>query len=155
MISPDAAYPFGRTLVEFQEGQRFRHQPGKTILESDNNLFSLLTMNHHPVHLDHVYAEQAQHGRVLVVGTLVFALVVGLTVRDISGRAVANLGYDKVRHHAPVHVGDTLHAESTVLSARPSRSRSDRGIVKVKTEAFNQDHVVVLSFERDVLVPVR
>src|SRR5262249_31081038 len=85
------AFPFGRYLDEFLEGDVYRHWPGKTITESDNNLFSLLTMNHHPLHLDARFAAESQHGQRLVVGTLVFSLVVGLTVRDISGRAIANL----------------------------------------------------------------
>ncbi len=151
--SENRALPFGRYFEDFKIGDCYRHWPGKTITESDNNLFSLLTMNHHPVHLDTVYAAEVHHGRVLVVGTLVFSLVVGLTVRDISGRAIANLGYDEVKHLTPVFIGDTLYAESKVLNIKPSKSKPDRGMVSVETTAFNQDHTPVLSFKRTVLVP--
>jgi acyl dehydratase len=143
---------FGRYLQDFEEGTVIKHWPGKTITESDNNLFSLITMNHHPVHLDQNYAKAAQHGKVLVVGTLVFSLVVGLTVRDISGKAIANLNYSEILHHGPVHIGDTLYAETEVLSVHESKSKNDRGIVKVTTKAYNQDKDLVLSFSREVLV---
>lgn len=149
------AYPFGRCLEDFRVGDVYRHVPGKTITESDNNLFCLLTMNHHPVHLDAAYACEAQHGRILVVGTLVFSLVVGMTVRDVSGKAIANLAYHDVEHAAPVFIGDTIRAETKVLEVRPSRTRADRGIVKVETTARNQEAVVVLRFTRSVLVPRR
>ena len=144
---------FGRFLEDFREGMIIRHWPGKTITESDNNLFSLLTMNHHPVHLDQHYAQGATHGQVLVVGTLVFSLAVGLTVRDISGRAIANLNYSEILHLGPVFIGDTIYAESEVLSVRASRSKPDRGVVKVKTSVTNQKGAKVLSFMREVLIP--
>ncbi|MCU4162537.1 MaoC family dehydratase [Marinilabiliaceae bacterium A049] len=132
-----------------------KHWPGKTITESDNNLFSLLTMNHHPVHIDQYYASNEQHGKVLVVGTLVFSLTVGLTVRDISGKAIANLNYSEVLHKGPVHIGDTLYAETEVLDVRPSKSKQDRGVVKVTTKTFNQNEELVLLFTREVLVKRR
>jgi acyl dehydratase len=143
---------FGRYLEDFKPDTVIKHWPGKTITESDNNLFSLITMNHHPVHIDKNYASKAQHGKILVVGTLVFSLVVGLTVRDISGKAIANLNYSEVLHHGPVHVDDTLYAETTILEVRESKSKNDRGIVKVITKAFNQNNELVISFKRDVLV---
>ncbi|MCU4156687.1 MaoC family dehydratase [Carboxylicivirga sp. A043] len=146
---------FGRYLEDFKQDTIIKHWPGKTITESDNNLFSLLTMNHHPVHLDQYYAGQQQHGQVLVVGTLVFSLVVGLTVRDISGKAIANLNYSEINHHGPVHIGDTLYAETEILSVRESKSKTDRGIVKVTTKAYNQKEEMVLSFSREVLVKKR
>ncbi len=149
------AHEFGRFFEEFTVGDLYKHQPGKTILESDNNLFCLLTMNHHPVHLDAEYAKSAQHGKVLVVGTFVFSLVVGLTVNDVSGRAIANLEYQEIRHLLPVYIGDTIHAETTVLAVVPSKSKSDRGKVKVSTVAINQNGDAVLSFTRVVLVPKR
>jgi acyl dehydratase len=149
------AIPFGRFFEEFAIGDVYDHVPGKTITESDNNLFCLLTMNHHPVHLDWQYAGQAQHGKVLVVGTLVFSVVVGLTVRDISGRAIANLGYERIEHLAPVHLGDTLHARTAVLEKRVSETKPDRGIVRVETVAINQVGAEVLRFRRTVLVPRR
>jgi acyl dehydratase len=144
---------FGRYFEEFAVGAVFAHSPGKTVTESDNNLFCLLTRNAHPLHSDVEYAKGTQHGRNVVVGTYVFSLVVGMSVADISGKAIANLGYEEVRHDQPVFVGDTLHARTTVLETRPSRSKSDRGIVRVRTEAFNQNGERVLQFTRSVLVP--
>lgn len=151
----ETAVPFGRYLEDFSPGAVYAHSVRKTITESDNNLFCLLTMNHHPVHLDWSYAGDMQHGKVLVVGTLVFSIVVGLTVADISGKAIANLCYETINHDGPVFIGDTLHAETKVLSLRPSGSKPDRGIVHVDTRAFNQDNEQVLSFRRKVLVPKR
>jgi acyl dehydratase len=147
------AIPFGRHLEDFSIGAVYHHSLRKTITESDNNLFCLLTMNHHPVHLDQVYADHAQHGRVLVVGTLIFSVVVGITVADISGKAIANLEYEQVKHNGPVHIGDTLHAETEVLDIIESRSRPDRGVVYVETRAFNQKNDRVLTFRRKVLIP--
>lgn len=149
------AIPFGRHFEDFAEGAVYKHSVRKTITESDNNLFSLLTMNHHPVHLDQDYASKAQHGQVLVVGTLVFSVVVGLTVADISGCAIANLAYEGVNHDGPVHIGDTLRAETEVLELRESKSRNDRGIVYVETRAYNQQGEKVLTFRRRVLIPKR
>lgn len=151
-MNPTPAIPFGRYLEEFAEGALYKHSVRKTITESDNNLFCLLTMNHHPVHLDQDYAVKAQHGKVLVVGTLVFSLVVGLTVADVSGHAIANLEYESVLHNAPVHIGDTLHAQTEVLEVSESTSRKDRGVVYVETTAFNQKDELVLTFRRRVLV---
>ena len=144
---------FGRFFEDFEIGKIYRHFPGKTVTESDNNLFCLLTMNHHPVHLDAEYAKNHQHGRILVVGTYVFSLVVGLTVRDISGKAIANLDYEKVTHDGPVFLGDTIHAETEILGKRESRSKPDRGIVYVETRAYNQDGRKVLTLRRHILIP--
>ena len=103
---------FGSFFDEYQIGDTYRHWPGKTITESDNNLFTLLVMNHNPLHIDKEYAKNSQHGKILVVGTLVFSLVAGMSVSDISGKAIANLDYESILHHAPVFIGDTIHAES-------------------------------------------
>ncbi len=149
------ALKFGRYYEEFLINDIYEHWPGKTITESDNNLFSLLTMNHHPVHLDINYAESKQHGKVLVVGTLVFSLVVGMTVRDVSGNAIANLEYEKVLHLAPVHIGDTIYAKTEVLDKNISKTKLDRGIVYVETIAYNQNNIKVLSFRRKVLIPFK
>ena len=146
---------FGRYYDDFVVGQTLHHYPGRTIAESDNLLFCMLTMNHHPVHIDADYAARTQHQRRLVVGTLVFSLVVGMTVPDISGHAIANLEYSEVIHHAPVFHGDTIHACTRILKKRESRSKLDRGVVWVETEAFNQRDERVLSFKRAVLVPMR
>ena len=105
----------GNYLEEFETGKIIKHQLSKTIFESDNNLFSLLTMNHHPLHTNRDFAEKSQHGQILVVGTLVFSIVVGMTVPDISGKAIANLEYEKVEHLAPVFINDTIYAESEIL----------------------------------------
>ena len=146
---------FANFYEDFKINQVFYHWPGKTITESDNNLFSLLTMNHHPIHLDVEFAKHHLHGQIVVVGTLVFALSVGLTVRDISGNAIVNLGYDEVRHLKPVFINDTIYAKSTILEKRISKNHSDRGIVSVQTEVFNQFEEPIMSFNRSILIPLR
>ncbi len=143
---------YGRFYEEFTPGEVIHHDLTKTILESDNNIFCLLTMNHHPVHSDIEYAKSHQHGQILVVGTLVFSLAVGITVQDISVHAVANLEYTNVKHLAPVFINDTIHVITEVLAKRESRTKPDRGIVHVKSRVFNQEGREVLSFERKVLV---
>jgi acyl dehydratase len=109
-------------------------------------------MNHHPVHLNTEYALHTQHKKILVVGTLVFSIVVGMTVQDISGKAVANLEYEEIKHLAPVYLNDTLYAMTKILDKKPSRTKNDRGIVHVETIARNQNGIDVLSFRRKVLV---
>ena len=145
----------GNYFEEFVKGDVIKHELSKTIYESDNNLFCLLTMNHHPLHINNDYASKSQHGKPLVVGTLVFSLVVGMTVPDISGKAIANLGYENVQHLAPVFINDTLYAQTTILDVQDSKSKSDRGIVYVETTAYNQNNVAVLRFRRKVLVKKR
>jgi len=142
----------GSYYEEFNTGEIIIHSLSKTIFESDNNLFSLITMNHHPVHTNINYASKNQHGKILVVGTLVFSLVVGITVPDISGKAIANLGYEMIEHIAPVFIGDTLYAKTKVLSKKESKSKNDRGIVYVETIGYNQNGEEVLKFRRNVLV---
>ena len=144
---------FGRYYEEFDIGDVYKHWPGKTVTESDNNLFSLLTMNHHPVHIDQLYAEGKVHGKILVVGTYVFSVVVGQSVADVSGRAIANLSYEDVNHTAPTFIGDTIYSESEVIGKRLSKSNVEAGIVRVRTTAYNQDGQSVLEFTRSVLVP--
>jgi acyl dehydratase len=142
----------GHYYEDFVEGEVIQHALSKTIFESDNNLFSLLTMNHHPLHTNEDYAKKNQQGKILVVGTLVFSLAVGITVPDISGKAIANLDYESVKHLHPVFIGDTLYVRTTVLEKRASTSKKDRGIVYVESVAYNQDGVAVLSFRRHVLL---
>ena len=142
----------GMYFEEFEVGQEIQHSLSKTIFESDNNFFSLLTMNHHPVHTNLDYARKNQHGQLLVVGTLVFSIVVGMTVPDISGKAIANLGYEDVKHLGPVFVNDTLYAKTRILSKRESKTKQDRGIVYVETIGYNQRGEDVISFRRNVLV---
>lgn len=144
---------FGRYFEDFEPGQIFEHWPGRTISEADNTWFSLLTMNQHPLHIDAHYGAQTQHGQRLVVGTLVFSIVVGISVADISGRAIANLEYEHVRHVGPVFNGDTIYARSKILDKRESRTKNDRGIVHLETEGYNQRGETILVFQRRVLVP--
>lgn len=145
----------GNYFEDFIIGEVIEHSLSKTIFESDNNLFSLLTMNYHPVHTNADYASKQQHGQILVVGTLVFSLVVGLTVPDISGKAIANLDYENINHLAPSFVGDTLYAKTEVLDKRESKSKNDRGIVYVETIGYNQDGTPIIKFRRHVLVKKR
>lgn len=144
---------FGRYFEEFTVGEVLKHWPGRTITEFDDTWFALMTMNQHPVHIDAHYAEtKTQHGQRLVVGTLVFSLTVGMTVADVSGRAIANLDYEGIKHLGPTFHGDTLYAETTILDKKES-SKGDRGVVYVETRAVNQRGEPVMSFRRNVLVP--
>lgn len=142
----------GLYFEEFEVGEEIKHALSKTVFESDNNFFSLLTMNHHPVHTNVDYASHNQHGQLLVVGTLVFSLVVGMTVPDISGKAIANLGYESIKHLAPTFVGDTLYARTKILDKRESNTKNDRGIIYVETIGYNQRGEDVISLRRKVLV---
>lgn len=145
----------GLFYEDFVVGETINHSLSKTIFESDNNFFSLLTMNHHPVHTNIDYAQKSQHGQLLVVGTLVFSLIVGMTVPDISGKAIANLGYENIKHLSPVFINDTLYARTKILSKRESESKKDRGLIYVETTGYNQQGTDVISFRRDVLVKKR
>ncbi len=147
--------PYGRYYEEFEVGQVFRHWPGRTISEADDTWFALLTMNQHPVHIDANYAAGTQHGQRLVVGPLVFSIVVGMSVADISGRAIANLSYSDVQHVRPVFHGDTIYAESRITGLRVSSTKPDRGLVFVNSRGFNQRDQTVLTLKRTVLVPKR
>ena len=149
------AHPYGRYLEEFEVGAVYKHWPAKTITEADDHLFCLLTMNHHPLHLNDVYAKRSQHGRNVVVGPLVYSIMLGMSVSDVSGKAIANLATEELSHPAPVFHGDTLFVESEVLEVRPSSSKPDRGVVRVKTDAYKQDGTLVATFKRAVLVPRR
>lgn len=142
----------GLYYEDFVVGEEIKHALSKTIFECDNDFFSLLTMNHHPVHTNIDYAAKNQHGKILVVGTLVFSLAVGITVPDISGKAIANLGYEDIRHLHPVFINDTIYVKTRILDKRESKTKPDRGIVYVESIAYNQNGVDVLSFRRNVLV---
>jgi acyl dehydratase len=146
---------FGRYFEEFEIGAVYKHWPGRTISEADDTWFSLITMNQNPLHIDENYASKLQHGRRLVNGLLVLSIAVGMSVPDVSGLAIANLGYEDVRHIGPTFHGDTIYAETTVLEKRESESKPDRGIVHVETRAFNQTGETVLTLRRRVLVPKR
>lgn len=145
----------GLYYEDFVVGEVINHSLSKTIFESDNNIFALLTMNHHPVHTNVDYASKNQHGKILVVGTLVFSLSVGMTVPDISGKAVANLEYEEIKHLAPVFINDTIYVRTKILDKRESRTKNDRGVIYVETIASNQDGKDVLSFKRKVLIKKR
>lgn len=145
----------GNYFDDFEVGQTISHSLSKTIFESDNNLFSLLTMNYHPLHTNRDYAEKNYHKKILVVGTLVFSLTVGITVPDISGKAIANLEYEKIEHLNPVFIGDTIYAKTLIIDKYESKTKRDRGIVYVETIAYNQRNEEVLSFRRKVLVKKR
>lgn len=145
----------GLFYEDFIVGEEIRHALSKTIFESDNNFFSLLTMNHHPVHTNNDYAIKNQHGQILVVGTLVFSLAVGITVPDISGKAIANLGYEEVKHLNPVFLNDTIYVRTKILDKRESKTKHDRGVIYVESIAYNQRGEDVLSFRRHVLVKKR
>ena len=142
----------GSFFEDFEVGEVIDHSLSKTIFESDNNFFSLLTMNHHPLHTNIQYASQTQFTKPLVVGTLVFSIAVGITVPDISGKAIANLDYEKIEHLRPVFINDTIYVQTKVLSKRESKSRPDRGIVSVESTVFNQKQEEVLKFKRSILI---
>jgi len=145
--------PFGRALEEFVPGDVYRHWPGKTITEADDHLFCMLTMNHHPLHTNAWFAEhESVQGRNVVVGNLVYSLVLGMSVPDVSGSAIANLEVESLVHRNPTFHGDTIYAESRVLEVVPSRSRDDRGVVTVETKGFNQEGTEVCYFRRKVMV---
>ncbi|HET8681441.1 MAG TPA: MaoC family dehydratase [Micromonosporaceae bacterium] len=145
---------FGRYFEEFDVGAVYRHWPGKTVTESDDHLFCLLTMNHHPLHLDAHYARTStDFGRNVVVGNYVYSLLLGMSVPDVSGKAIANLEVESLRHVAPTFHGDTIYGETTVLDKRESRSKPDRGVVSVETRGYNQDGTLVCVFRRRVMVP--
>lgn len=144
--------PFGRYLEDFAVGDVYRHWPGKTITEADDHLFCMITMNHHPLHTNDWFAEQSVQGRNVVVGNLVYSLVLGMSVPDVSGSAIANLEIETLQHKHPTFHGDTIHAETRVLDVKPSSSKPDRGVVTVETKGFNQTGDEVCYFRRRVLV---
>ena len=146
---------YGRYFEDFAVGHIYEHRPGRTITESDNTWFTLLTMNQHPIHFDKEYARHSEFGRPLVNSTFTLSLVAGMSVSDTSQKAIANLGWTDIALPAPVFVGDTIYAESEVLEKRESRSRPTQGIVRIATRGLKADSTVVMSFERNMLVPKR
>ncbi|HJU27576.1 MAG TPA: MaoC family dehydratase [Candidatus Binataceae bacterium] len=147
--------PTGRYYEDFVVGEIYEHRPGRTITESDNINFSLMTMNQHPMHCDANFASKSEFKRPLVNSALSLAVVVGMTVNDVSLKAIANLGWKNIDLTGPVFPGDTLYAESEVLEKRESKSRPTQGIVTVETRAFNQDGKSVMNFVRTALLPKR
>lgn len=143
---------FGRYYEDFQVGHIYEHRPGRTITDTDNVHFTLLTMNTHPAHFDYEFAKKTEFKKPLVCSPLTVALMVGMSVSDTSQKAVANLGWDKIRLTHPLFPGDTLYAESEVLGKKESASRPEQGIVTIKTIGKNQDDKVVCTFERTMLI---
>jgi itaconyl-CoA hydratase len=145
----------GRYYEDFHVGDVYEHRPGRTISETDNTWFTLITMNKHPLHFDNVYAAKSEFKKPLVNSCLTLSMVVGMSVSDVSQKAIGNLGWNDIRLTAPVFVGDTIYAESEVLSARESASRPTQGLVTVRTTGKKGDGTPFMSFERTVLVPKR
>ena len=144
---------YGSYYEELETGRHFRHWPGRTITEFDDTLFSLMSMNQHPLHIDEHYAAGTQHGRRLVAGPLVISLVIGMSQADIGGRALETLDYSNVRHLGPVFHGDTIYAESTVVMKEELPNQ--RGLVVVATRGLNQREETILTLERKIVVPTR
>ena len=146
---------FGRFYEDFNIGDIYEHRPGRTITETENTWFTLLTMNKHPLHFDAEYAKHSEFGRCIVASPFTVSLIVGMSVSDVSQKAIANLGWTDIKLTHPVFAGDTLYAESEVLGKRESKSRPDAGIVSVRSTGKNQDGAVVCTFDRTMLVQRR
>lgn len=142
----------GRYYEDMEVGDLYEHPLGRTVLPTDNSWFTLLTQNSAPLHFDRYYASHTSWGEPLVDSTFTLALVTGQSVSDVSQHVFANLAWDHVQMPHPVFEGDTIYSRSVVLSARPSRSHPDVGIVQVRTEGYNQDGDIVIRFERTVMV---
>ena len=147
----DSSQETGRCYEDFEVGTVLRHSLGRTVTSTDNTWFTLLTVNTNPIHFDAHYAAQTEFGKPLVNSTLTLALVTGLSVADVSRYAI-NLGWDEIRMPAPVFEGDTIYAQTNVLSRRESKSRPHMGLVEIKTTGFKQDGTVVMEFKRTILV---
>jgi itaconyl-CoA hydratase len=144
---------FGRYYEDFDVGDIYEHRPSRTISEADNTWFTLLTMNTHPMHFDAEYAKHSEFGKCIICSPLTVAIMVGMSVSDVSQKAIANMGWTDIRMTFPLFAGDTLTSESEVLAKRASKSRPDAGLVTVKTSGFNQDDVLVCDFSRTILIP--
>lgn len=144
---------YGRYFDELEVGQQFKHWPGRTVTEFDDTLFSLMSMNLHPLHIDEHFAKGTEHGQRLVEGPLVVSIVIGLTQADIGGRALAVLEYQDVQHVGPVFHGDTIYAQSTVLEKQKLPDQGDRGVVLVETRGINHRGETVLTLKRKVVLP--
>jgi acyl dehydratase len=145
----------GRYFEDFEVGDMYRHPLGRTITDADNTWFTLLTMNTNQMHFNDHYAEKSEFGKKLVNSGLTVAMVLGISVSDVSQNAIANLGWTDIKLSHPLFVGDTLYAESVVTGARLSRSREGAGIVECFTRGLNQDGATIISYSRAVLVPTR
>ena len=146
---------FGRYYEDFQVGDIYEHRPGRTITQTDNTWFTLLTMNTHPMHFDEEYAKHSEFGRCIICSPLTVALMVGMSVTDVSQKAIANLGWSDIKLTYPLFANDTLYARSEVLDKRESSSRPNAGIVSVKTIGTQQEGKTVCTFMRTILVAKR
>lgn len=146
---------YGRYYEDFEVGHIYQHRPGRTITETDNIWFSLLTMNTHPLHFDNEYGKATEFGRTIIASGFTVSVLGGMSVKDISQKAIANLGWTDIKMPAPLFAGDTLYAESEVLEKRESKSRPNAGIVTIKTWGKNQHGTIVCEYKRTVLVPKR
>ena len=149
------AHMSGRYFEDFTVGDIYHHLPGRTLSQQDNSWFTLLTMNTHPLHFDEEYAAATEFGKPLIASPLTVAVIVGMSVSDVSAKAIANLGWKEIKLPNPVFPGDTLYANTEVLGKRESRSRPNAGIVSVLTRGINQDDADVCIFERQILIPKR
>lgn len=146
---------YGRYLEDFTVGDVYEHRPGRTITEADNIWFSLLTNNQHPLHSDAAYGAKSEFGQCLVDSCITLSVVTGLSVADVSAKAIANLGWNNVRLTAPVFHGDTIYAESEVIDKRESSKRPNQGIVTVRSTGKKADGTVCITFDRILLIPKR
>lgn len=146
---------YGRYLEDFKVGDVYEHRPGRSITETDNTWFTLLTMNQHPLHFDQEYGAKSEFGQVLVNSCLTLSIVTGMSVSDVSQKTIANLGWTDVKLTGPVFIGDTLYARSEVLEIRESKSRPTQGIVSIRTVGHKGDGTEVISFQRAMLIPKR
>lgn len=144
---------YGRYYEDFVVGDIYHHRPGRTIIEADNIWFSLLTMNTHPLHFDNEYGKATEFGQTLVNSGFIVSVLSGMSVIDVSQKAIANLGWDEIRMTAPLFVGDTLYAESEMLTKRESKSRPNAGIVTIQTRGKNQHDKIVCTYKRNMLIP--
>jgi itaconyl-CoA hydratase len=147
--------PTGRYFEDFEVGAIYDHRPGRTITETDNIWFTLLTMNTHPLHFDNAYAAKTEFKKPLVNSCLTLSIVAGMSVNDVSQKAIGNLGWTDIKLTKPVFVGDTIYAQSTVVSKRESAKRPTQGIVTVHTKGLKADGTVFMEFDRTVLIPKR
>src|SRR3546814_65842 len=145
----------GRYYEDFRVGDVYEHRPGRTVTETDNTWFTLLTMNTHPLHFDSEFAARTEFGKPLVNSTFTLAVIAGMSVSDTSQKAIANLGWREIRLSAPVFAGDTLYAETEVLEMRESKSRPNAGIVTVESRGMKADGTLVLTMIRSFLSPKR
>ncbi|MES2532844.1 MAG: MaoC family dehydratase [Pseudomonadota bacterium] len=143
---------FGRYYEDFNVGDIYEHRPGRTVTQSENIWFTLLTMNTHPMHFDEEYAKASEFGQCIICSPFTVALMVGMSVTDVSQKAVANLGWSDIKMTHPLYAGDTLYAESEVLEKRESASRPGAGIVTVKTAGINQHGKIICTFSRTMLI---